>query len=83
METISVDGKRHYVRRMHQRAAEQPQQKPGYKDFLIANEFLKRLKAERKYLTPQQVSTLKGVALKGDIDGAWKGLEKLLKEAKK
>ena len=38
-------------------------------------EFLRKLKACRKFLTPQQYRTLKGQALAGDLAGAIKGLE--------
>lgn len=42
--------------------------------------FLKRLKIFKKVLTAQERKTLKGQALSGDIEGAKKGLDKLLKQ---
>lgn len=42
--------------------------------------FLKRLKIFKKVLTTQERKTLKGQALSGDIEGAKKGLDKLLKQ---
>ena len=41
--------------------------------------FLKRLKIFKKVLTVQERKTLKGQALSGDIAGAKKGLDKILK----
>lgn len=41
--------------------------------------FLKRLKIFKKVLTRQERKTLKGQALSGDLDGAKKGLDKILK----
>lgn len=41
--------------------------------------FLKRLRIFKKVLTVQERKTLKGQALSGDLDGAKKGLDKLLK----
>lgn len=41
---------------------------------------MKLLKANRSRLTPQQFRTLKGQVLAGDITGAQKGLQKLLKQ---
>lgn len=40
---------------------------------------LQAIKANAGRLTRQQVKTLRGQALAGDIDGAIKGLEKILK----
>lgn len=40
--------------------------------------FLKRLKRHRGWLTRQQLLTLRGQALSGDIVGANKGLDRLL-----
>lgn len=40
---------------------------------------MKLLKANRCRLTPQQYKTIKGQVLAGDITGAEKGLQKLLK----
>lgn len=41
--------------------------------------FLGRLRACNKWLTHQQYKTLRGQAIAGDIAGAKKGLEKILK----
>lgn len=41
--------------------------------------FLKRLKIFKKVLTAQERNTLKGQALSGDLVGAKKGLDKILK----
>lgn len=41
--------------------------------------FLKRLKIFKKVLTAQERKTLKGQALSGDLAGAKKGLDKILK----
>ena len=43
------------------------------------NSFMKKLKNSRPYLTKQQYRTIKGQALSGDIDGAEKGLNLLLR----
>lgn len=40
--------------------------------------FMKDLKIARKYLNRQQVLTLKGQAVAGDIEGARKGLIKTM-----
>jgi len=42
------------------------------------NEYLKLLKKYRKELTRQQLLTLRGQILKGDIEGFKKGLNKLI-----
>lgn len=39
----------------------------------------KLLKDSRKYLTKQQYRTIKGQMIAGDIEGAMKGLNRLLK----
>lgn len=44
------------------------------------NEYIKLLKKYRKRLTRQQLLTLKGQILSGDIDGFKKGLLKCLKK---
>ena len=44
------------------------------------NSFLKKLKNSRPYLSKQQYRTIKGQALSGDIDGAQKGLNSLLRK---
>lgn len=43
------------------------------------NRFMKKLKNNRPFLTKQQYRTIKGQALSGDIDGAQKGLNSLLR----
>lgn len=40
----------------------------------------KRLKESKKYLTQQQYKTIKGQLIAGDVQGATKGLQKLLKK---
>lgn len=40
----------------------------------------KRLKESKKYLTKQQYRTIKGQLIAGDIEGANKGLNRLLKK---
>ena len=44
-----------------------------------ASVFVARLKQYRGILSTQQIRTLKGQALNGQLDSAEKGLEKLLK----
>ena len=39
---------------------------------------IKYIKSHRKKLTAQQYRTLKGQCIAGDIDGALKGLDKIL-----
>ena len=48
--------------------------------FLAAHFFLRNLKKYSKNLTRQQMSTLRGQALAGDVEGADKGLRKLLNQ---
>lgn len=43
-------------------------------------DFWSALKKARKYMTNQQYRTLKGQALNGDIEGAVKGLQKLMRK---
>ena len=45
-------------------------------------ELLRELKLCRRFLTPQQYRTLKGQALHGDVAGAEKGLQRLLRKDK-
>ena len=45
-----------------------------------AQDFLKMLKDNRSKLTHQQIATLRGQALSGDIDGAYKGFGGLMLE---
>ncbi len=40
--------------------------------------FIKKLKTQIEKLTKQQMHTLKGQALSGDLDGAKKGLNRLI-----
>lgn len=40
---------------------------------------MKVLRANKVHLTKQQVATLKGQALSGDIEGAIKGIDTLIK----
>ena len=47
--------------------------------YVLINRFVKSLKAYHGQLTKQQLKTLRGQALCGDIGDAQKGLEKLLK----
>lgn len=46
--------------------------------YVAAQGFLKRLKALRRRLTTHQLSTLRGLALSGDLEGAEKGLWKIV-----
>lgn len=43
------------------------------------NEALRAIKANAGNLTRQQMKTLRGQALAGNVDGAIKGLEKILR----
>ena len=43
------------------------------------NNFMKKLKNNRPFLSKQQYRTIKGQALSGDIDGAQKGLNSLFR----
>ena len=47
--------------------------------FIEARMFLRQVSEMRRYLTVQEMSTLRGQALSGDLEGAYKGLERLLK----
>ncbi len=47
------------------------------------NNFIKKLKANSPILTRQEFRTLKGQAIKGDVEGAKKGLAKLLERKRK
>lgn len=46
-----------------------------------ADRFVRDLRQYRNRLTIQQLRTIRGQALSGDIDGARKGLERALREA--
>ena len=41
----------------------------------------KRLKESKKYLTKQQYKTIRGQVLAGDVKGAMKGLDRLMKKS--
>lgn len=43
--------------------------------------FIESLKSYRDILTKQQIKTLRGQAIHGDLDGAKKGLKKLVERA--
>ena len=43
------------------------------------NSFMRKHNNSRQYLSKQQYRTIKGQALSGDIDGAQKGLNSLLR----
>ena len=45
------------------------------------NRFVKRLSAYKGRIPPQQLKTLRGQALAGDVAGAQKGLERICKKA--
>lgn len=49
--------------------------------FDYAKEFLRNLRRCRDRLTTQQLRTLRGQALAGDVSGAERGLDRLIKEA--
>ena len=49
--------------------------------YVNAKCFLKILRQNYRKLTPQQFKTLRGQAVNGDVDGATKGLEKILGRA--
>ena len=46
--------------------------------YLKANNFIQSLKRNIRYLSFQEYQTLRGQAIKGDIEGAQKGLIKIL-----
>jgi len=48
-----------------------------------ADRFVRDLRQYRNRLTIQQLRTIRGQALRGDIDGARKGLERALREAER
>lgn len=51
-------------------------------DVVTTGQAMGRLKHYKHRLTPQQYKTLRGQILKGDTDGALRGLQKLLKRRK-
>lgn len=50
--------------------------------YAMANEFIKTMREYQPLMTAQQVRTIKGQALSGDIDGARKGLRRIIERAK-
>jgi hypothetical protein len=48
-------------------------------NYQAINSFLKVLDKNKKRISPQQYNTLKGQAVKGEIECAEKGLSKLLR----
>ena len=52
---------------------------PSPAAYAAANDFIRRLRQHRGRLSRDQLKTLRGQALKGDIDGAVKGLGKMLR----
>lgn len=47
--------------------------------YRAAQSFIFILNQSRRSLTAQQYNTLKGQALSGDLEGAWRGLKRLLR----
>lgn len=43
------------------------------------SEFLRALKKKKNKLSPQEYRTLKGQALKGDVNAASKGMQKVIR----
>ncbi|HPK16650.1 MAG TPA: hypothetical protein PKW41_11690 [Clostridia bacterium] len=50
-------------------------------NFPEINRFIKRLAAYKNRIPAQQLKTLRGQALSGDVAGAQKGLERICKKA--
>lgn len=50
---------------------------------LIQTVTLKKLKKHKRFFTPQQYRTLKGQILSGDVEGAIKGMHKLINAQEK
>lgn len=48
-------------------------------NYQVINSFLKVLEKNKNRISPQQYNTLKGQAMKGNIECAEKGLAKLLR----
>ena len=48
--------------------------------FVEARSFLHRLKAYQGKIPPQQLKTLRGQALSGDLEGAEKGFETIVRK---
>lgn len=49
-----------------------------WKKTMSINKFIRLLKQYKNILSKQQIKTMRGQALNGDLNGARKGLEKLL-----
>lgn len=64
----------HYIQE-----ATEPDNRCDVVRYIRANRVLTELKRNNKYITRQEQKTLRGLALSGDVDGAWKGLNTLLK----
>ena len=54
------------------------EKKPSPAAYIGAHAFLKLLRAYQSRLTAQQMRTLRGQAIAGDVDGAVKGLGRML-----
>lgn len=52
------------------------------REYTELDAFIDSLKSYRRVLSRQQIRTIKGQALNGDLDGAQKGLAKMLKRRK-
>ena len=61
-------------------AAEVRASSPNSEDYVAANDFLRKLRGYTGKLKGQDIKTLRGQALAGDVAGAWRGLEKLVKQ---
>lgn len=48
-------------------------------NYALINQFVKSLKTHQNKLSKQQMKTLRGQALSGDLEGAYKGLKKIMK----
>lgn len=48
-------------------------------NYTLINQFVKSLATHRNKLSKQQIKTLRGQALSGDLEGAHRGLEKIMK----
>ena len=46
---------------------------------MSANEFLKVLRDYRGKIPKQKMQTLRGQALAGDVNGAWRGLQQVIR----
>ena len=50
---------------------------------MLLEKFLQILERNKAFLTVQQYRTLKGAAEAGDINGAYRGLQKLIRRVKR